>query len=326
DIKNLPAETIDKKSIAILANLEISEEVKVVQKCAPQGIGLYRTEFFYMNRIDLPSEEEQFRAYRSVAQAFESQPVTIRTLDLGGDKFISSVQIPRDMSPFLGWRAIQFCLERPDIFKTQLRAILRASVFGNIRMMYPMITGLGELRKANQILEDVKVGLRDDKIPFNEKMPLGIMIEVPAAVMLADLLAKESDFFSIGTNDLIQYTLAVDRVNEKTAHLYQPFHPAILRMVKRVIDAGHNEGKQVSLCGEMSGEPSQAILLAGLGIDALSMSSASILPIKKLIRSVRFSDLQYLAQQALELGTATEVEEFVQSKLKELAPQFFSSN
>lgn len=324
DIKDLPAETIDKKSIAILANLEISEEVKVVQKCGPQGIGLYRTEFFYMNRIDLPSEEEQFRAYRSVAQAFDSQPVTIRTLDLGGDKFISSVQIPRDMSPFLGWRAIQFCLERPDIFKTQLRAILRASVHGNIRMMYPMIAGLGELRRANEILNEVKMGLRDDKIPFNEQMPLGIMVEVPAAVMIADVLAKESDFFSIGTNDLIQYTLAVDRVNEKTAHLYQPFHPAILRMIKRVIDAGHNEGKQVSLCGEMSGEPSQAILLAGLGIDALSMSSASILPIKKLIRSVRFSDIQHLSQQALELSTATEVEEFVTSKVKELAPQFFS--
>ncbi len=326
DIKELPAETLDKKSILILANLEISEEVNVVQKVGPQGIGLYRTEFFYMNRIDLPSEEEQFQAYRTVAQAVGQKPITIRTLDLGGDKFISSVQIPKDMSPFLGWRAIQFCLERPDIFKTQLRAILRASVYGNIRMMYPMIAGLGELRKANIILNEVKDGLREEKIPFNEQMPVGIMIEVPAAVILADLLAKEADFFSIGTNDLIQYSLAVDRVNEKTAHLYQPFHPAIIRMIKRVIDAGHNEGKQVSLCGEMSGEPSQALLLVGLGIDALSMSCASILPIKKLIRSIRYSDAQRLVQEVLELKTATEVEEFVTIKTKEMAPQFFSED
>ena len=226
----------------------------------------------------------------------------------------------------MGWRAIQFCLERPDIFKTQLRAILRASVFGNLRMMYPMIAGLGELRKANAILDDVKKSLREENIPFNEKMPVGIMIEVPAAVMVADLLAKEADFFSIGTNDLIQYTLAVDRVNEKTAHLYQPFHPAVLRMIKRVIDVGHAEGKQVSLCGEMSGEPSQAILLIGMGIDALSMSSASILPIKKLIRSIKFSDAQRLAREVLELSTAPEIEEFVAIRTRELAPQIFAGD
>ncbi len=326
DIKDLPAETLDKKLISIFANLEISEEIKVIEKSGLQGIGLYRTEFFYMNRIDLPSEEEQFDSYRSVAQAMGAQPVVIRTLDLGGDKFISSVQIPKDMSPFLGWRAIQFCLERPDIFKTQLRAILRASVFGNLRMMYPMIAGLGELRKANAILDDVKKSLREENIPFNEKMPVGIMVEVPAAVMVADLLSKEADFFSIGTNDLIQYTLAVDRVNEKTAHLYQPFHPAVLRMIKRVIDAGHNEGKQVSLCGEMSGEPLQAILLIGMGIDALSMSSASILPIKKLIRSIKFSDAQRLVREVLELSTAPEIEEYVTVKTRELVPQIFADD
>ncbi|MBP6343490.1 MAG: phosphoenolpyruvate--protein phosphotransferase [Candidatus Omnitrophica bacterium] len=326
DVKDLPAETLDNRTISILANLELSEEIKVVQKSSPQGIGLYRTEFFYMNRIDLPSEEEQFESYKSVAQAMGDAPVTIRTLDLGGDKFISSVQIPKDMSPFLGWRAIQFCLERPDIFKTQLRAILRASVFGNIRLMYPMIAGLGELRRANAILNEVKDSLRDEGVPFNEKIQVGIMVEVPAAVMIADLLIKEADFFSIGTNDLIQYTLAVDRVNERTAHLYQPFHPAVLRMIKRVIDAGHSEGKQVSLCGEMSGEPSQAILLIGMGIDALSMSSASILPIKKLIRSIRWSDAQKLVNDVLDLPTATEIEECVIAKTKELAPQFFSGD
>lgn len=326
DVRGLPAETLDKRPVSILANLEISEEVKVIKKSGPQGIGLYRTEFFYMNRIDLPSEEEQFKSYCSVAQAMGQEPVTIRTLDLGGDKFISSVQIPKDMSPFLGWRAIQFCLERPDIFKTQLRAILRASVFGNIRMMYPMIAGLGELRRANAILEEVKKSLREENVKFNEKMQVGIMIEVPAAVIVSDLLAKETDFFSIGTNDLIQYTLAVDRVNEKTAHLYQPFHPAVLRMIKRVIDAAHNENKPVSLCGEMSGEPSQAMLLIGMGIDALSMSSASILPIKKLMRSIKYSDVQRLAQEVLDLPTAQEIEEYVGIKAKELAPGFFTAD
>jgi phosphotransferase system enzyme I (PtsI) len=326
NVKDLPAETLDGKKIEIMANLELAEEVKVISKFGPQGVGLYRTEFFYMNRVDLPSEEEQFQSYKKVAEALAPHPVTIRTLDLGGDKFISSVQIPRDMTPFLGWRAIQFCLERPDIFKTQLRAILRASVHHNLRMMYPMISGLGELRQANAILNDVKKNLRDEKVPFNESMPVGTMIEVPSAVMVSDLLAKETDFFSIGTNDLIQYTLAVDRVNERTAHLYQPFHPAVLRMIKRTIDAAHNQGKQVSLCGEMSGEPSQALLLMGLGIDALSMSSASILSVKNLIRSVRFSDIQRLAEEVLVLPTAHEVEEFVTAKVKELAPHFCSDH
>lgn len=326
DVKELPAVTLDNRSVAVLANLELAEEIKVVQKFCPQGIGLYRTEFFYMNRIDLPSEEEQFRSYSSVAQAMGSDPVTIRTLDLGGDKFISSVQIPKDMSPFLGWRAIQFCLERPDIFKTQLRAILRASAFGNIRLMYPMIAGLGELRKANAILDEVKLNLREEKIPFNDNIQVGVMIEVPSAVMVADLLAKEADFFSIGTNDLIQYTLAVDRTNEKTAHLYQPFHPAVLRMIKVVIDAGHKEGLQVSLCGEMAGEPSQALLLIGMGIDTLSTSSNSILPIKKLIRSMHFEDAQNLLCKVLDLSTAEEIEEYVMSKTKELAPKFFSGD
>lgn len=326
DVKHLPAETLDKRPVSVLANLELAEEVKVIQKFCPQGIGLYRTEFFYMNRIDLPTEEEQFESYSSVAKTMGSDPVTIRTLDLGGDKFISSVQIPKDMSPFLGWRAIQFCLERPDIFKTQLRAILRASIYGNIRLMYPMIAGLGELRKAKAILDEVKGDLRDEKIPFNEKIQTGIMIEVPSAVMIADLLAKETDFFSIGTNDLIQYTLAVDRTNERTAHLYQPFHPAVLRMIKRVIDAGHEAGRQVSLCGEMSGEPAQALLLIGMGIDALSTSASSILPIKKLIRSVRYVDAQRLVREALDLSTAVEIEEYVISKTKELVPQLLAGD
>ena len=324
DIKDLPAETTDGRRVAVLANLELPEEIPMVQKYAAAGIGLYRTEYFYMNRMDLPTEEEQHEAYKHVAKAFAPSPVTIRSLDLGGDKFISSLQIPRDMYPFLGWRAIRFCLQRPDIFKTQLRAILRASVHGNLKLMYPMISGAGELRQANAILNEVRESLRHEKIPFDEKMPVGAMIEVPSAALTADILAKETDFFSIGTNDLIQYTLAVDRVNEQTAHLYEPGHPTILRLIKSVIDAGHKENISVGLCGEMSGEPVLALILLGLNLDEFSMSPSSMLQIKKLIRIVSFKDAQDLAHKVLTLSTGEEVEELGASRLKELAPNVFT--
>jgi len=320
DLKKLPAQTLDGKSVSILANLELSTEIPVVQKYGAEGVGLYRTEFLFMNRLDLPSEEEQFKAYAQVAKQVMPYGVTIRTLDLGGDKFISSVQIPRDMIPFLGCRAIRFCLERPDIFKTQLRAILRASVNGKIQMMYPMISGVGELRQANAILNQVKNSLRDEKIPFDEKMKVGIMVEVPAAVMTAEALAREAEFFSIGTNDLIQYTLAVDRVNEKTAHLYEPAHPAVLKMIQKTIDAGHNEGIHVALCGEMASDPLMAFLLLGMGIDEFSMSAASILTVKRMIRSVKLQDAQRIAYEALQLATGGEVEEFVDIQLRKLIP------
>jgi len=320
DLRNLPAQTLDGKNITILANLELSSEIPAVHKYGAQGIGLYRTEFLYMNRLDLPSEEEQFAAYSQVASAVMPFGVTIRTLDLGGDKFISSVQIPKDMAPFLGCRAIRFCLDRPDIFKTQLRAILRASVHGRIQMMYPMISGLGELRKANTILNQVKASLRDEKVPFDDQMKVGIMIEVPAAVMTAEALARETNFFSIGTNDLIQYTLAVDRVNEKTAHLYEPTHPAILKMIQKTIDAGHNEGIHVSLCGEMASDPLLAFLLLGMGIDELSMSAASILTVKRMVRSVKLQDAQRMAYEAMQLNTGQEVEEFVDVQLRKFLP------
>jgi phosphotransferase system enzyme I (PtsI) len=320
DLKKLPAQTMDGKKIPILANLEFSSEIPAVRKYGAEGIGLYRTEFLYMNRLDLPSEEEQFLAYSQVAKAVAPFGVTIRTLDLGGDKFISSVQIPKDMSPFLGCRAIRFCLERPDIFKTQLRAILRASVHGRVQMMYPMITGIGELRQANAILNQVKTALRDKKIPFDEKLQVGMMVEVPSAVMTAEDLARETNFFSIGTNDLIQYTLAVDRVNEKTAHLYEPTHPAVLKMIQKTIDAGHNEGIKVSICGEMASDPLLAFLLLGMGIDELSMSAASILTVKRMVRSVKLEYAQRIAYEAMQLATGQEIEEFLRVQLRKFLP------
>ncbi|MFA5059785.1 MAG: phosphoenolpyruvate--protein phosphotransferase [Candidatus Omnitrophota bacterium] len=326
DIKDLPAETTDGKKVKISANLELPEEIPMVLKNGADGIGLYRTEYFYMNRMDLPSEEEQFEAYKHVAQAVLPHPVNIRTLDLGGDKFISSLQIPHDMHPFLGWRAIRFCLARPDIFKTQLRAILRASAYGKLKMMYPMISGCWELRQANVILNEVKENLREEKAPFDENMEVGVMIEVPSAALTADLLAKDANFFSIGTNDLIQYTLAVDRANEQVADLYEPGHPAVLRLIKSVIDSGHQNKLEVSLCGEMSSEPALALLLLGLGLDVFSMPPFNILQIKKLIRSVSFQDAQKVVAQAMTFSTGQEVEEFSRLKLRELAPQIVNAD
>jgi len=320
EIKDLPAETTDGKRVILLANIELPEEVPMVIERGADGIGLFRSEYFYMNRVDLPSEEEQFDAYKKVAQALAPNTVTIRTLDLGGDKFISSLEIPRDMYPFLGWRAIRFCLARPDIFKTQLRAILRASVFGKIRIMYPMITGPSELRQANAILNEVKVSLKDEKIPFDENLLIGTMIEVPSAAMTVDILAKETDFFSIGTNDLIQYTLAVGRFNEQADSIYEPGHPAILRLIKNTIEAAHKENIPVGLCGEMSSEPALALILLGLNLDEFSMSSVSILQIKKLIRSVSLEDARKLADEVLQLSTGEEVEELSKKRLQELAP------
>lgn len=324
DIKDLPAETTDGRKLNVLANLELPEEIPMIISRGATGIGLYRTEYFYMNRVDLPDEEEQFAAYKKVAQAMAPHSVTIRTLDLGGDKFISSLQIPRDMYPFLGWRALKFCLERPDIFKTQLRAILRASNFGKVRLMYPMVSGPGEFRSVNTILELVKNNLREEKIPFDENIEVGAMIEVPSAAMTADILAKEARFFSIGTNDLIQYTLAIDRVNEQTAAFYEPCHPGVLRLIERTVQAGHQKNIRVALCGEMASEPIYALLLLGLELDEFSMSPSNILQIKKLIRSVSFKDAKELAQKALELTTGTEVEQLCRRRLQELVPDILN--
>lgn len=325
DIKDLPAETKDGRKLEVLANLELPEEVPMILGRGASGIGLYRTEYFYMNRVDLPDEEEQFQAYKQVASAMAPRPVTIRTLDLGGDKFISSLQVPRDMYPFLGWRAIKFCLERPDIFKTQLRAILRASHYGKIRLMFPMISGPGEFRSVVTIVEHVKSELKAEGVPFDNKLEIGVMIEVPSAAMTSDILAKEADFFSIGTNDLIQYTLAIDRVNEQTAEFYEPCHPAVLRLIQRTIESGHAEKIKVGLCGEMSSEPVYAFLLLGLGLDEFSMSPGNILQIKKMLRSVTYKDAQELAKQALKLTTGQEVEELCRKRIEKLVPDLFNT-
>ncbi|MFA5062874.1 MAG: phosphoenolpyruvate--protein phosphotransferase [Candidatus Omnitrophota bacterium] len=316
--KDLPALTIDGNKIEINANIEFPEEVPAVKLHGGEGIGLYRTEFFYMNRKDLPTEEDHYQAYKYVAEEMSPYPVIIRTLDLGGDKFLSQFQLPHEMHPFLGWRAIRFCLARPDIFKLQLRAILRASVCGNLKLMYPMISGIEELRQANKILEEAKDELRSKGIPFDEDIQVGAMIEVPSAAMTADILAQEADFFSIGSNDLIQYSLAVDRANEKVAYLYEPAHPAVLRLIKNIIDSAHKANINVGMCGEMAGEPSFALILLGLGLDEFSMPPQVIPELKYLIRSVSLKDAQSIAVEALTFSTGTQVEEFAQAKLREI--------
>jgi phosphotransferase system enzyme I (PtsI) len=316
--KDLQAVTLDGKAIEISANIEFPEEVSAVKLHGAEGIGLYRTEFFYMNRKDLPTEEEHYQAYKFVAEEMKPYPVIIRTLDLGGDKFLSQFEIPHEMRPFLGWRAIRFCLARPDIFKLQLRAILRASVHGKLKMMYPMISGIEEMRQANSILEETKEELRKEGKPFDNDIEVGAMIEVPSAAMTADILAKEADFFSIGTNDLIQYSLAVDRTNEKVAYLYEPSHPAVLRLIKNIIEAAHNAKIGVGMCGEMAGEPAFALILLGLGLDEFSMPPQMIPEIKYIIRSVTLKDAQDLALNAMKLSTAKEVDDFSQARLLEI--------
>lgn len=320
ELKDLPCVTLDKKKIELVANIEVPEDVPSVMAHGAEGIGLYRTEYFYMNRKDLPTEEEQFRAYSSVAKGMKPSPVTIRTMDLGGDKFLSQLDVPQQMNPFLGWRAIRFCLARPDIFNAQLRAILRASAHGKLRIMYPMISGIEELRQANAFLEDSKKELRKEGLMFDENIEVGAMIEVPSAALTSDILAKEADFFSIGTNDLIQYSLAVDRVNEKIAYLYEPTHPAILRLIKNVIDNGHKAGIWVGMCGEMAGDIIMTIILLGLGLDEFSTSPIATPEVKRVIRAVTIDQAKEVAAGALVLSTGKEVEAYARKKLMEIVP------
>jgi len=321
--KALRPSTKDGKEVIVSANIELPEELSLVKQYGAEGIGLYRTEYIFLGRRDLPSEEEQYEAYRTVAKKVKPHPVVFRTIDIGGDKFLSRPQVPHEMSPFLGWRAIRFCLARPEVFKTQLRAILRASTEKNVNVMFPMISGIEELRQAKAILDECKLELRKENKRFDQKLTIGTMIEVPSAALTADALAKESDFFSIGTNDLIQYSLAVDRANEKVAYLYEPGHPAVLRLIKRIIDAAHQSNTWVGMCGEMSGEPIFSFLLLGLGLDKFSMSPPQIPKIKELIGNVKFSDAQKIAAKALNILTAKEVEKYLQDELKKILKDKF---
>jgi len=306
-LRDTASTTADGRHVILSANIELPEDVPLVIEAGAEGIGLYRTEFFYMNKNELPSEEEQFDTYRSVAEAIMPESVIIRTLDLGGDKFLSHSHLPTEINPFLGCRAIRFCLDRPDIFKAQLRAILRAATTGNVRMMFPMISGLSELRQAKEILEACKAELRDEGKPFKEDIELGIMIEVPSAVLVADALAREVKFFSIGTNDLIQYTIAVDRVNERIAHLYEPTHPAIVRLIEMTVEAAHANGIWVGVCGEMAGEITLTPLLLALGVDELSASAGLVPRVKKAVQTLDTKECNRLLEDVRYLNSAAEI-------------------
>jgi len=313
---HLPARTKDGHHVATMANIEFVEEVVMAKDHGAEGIGLYRTEYHYLRGDKVPSEEELFEAYKQVVEIMAPAPVTIRTLDLGGDKFSTGMTPAKEVNPALGLRAIRFCLKERDIFKDQLRAILRASAFGNIKILIPMISGLQEVMETKQILNEVKADLDERGIPYDRNIKLGLMIEVPSAVSVADILAKNVDFFSIGTNDLIQYALAIDRINEHVAYMYQPFHPAILRMIRQVVEGAKTVGIPVALCGEMAEDPFCTVCLLGLGIDELSMNSAGIPLIKKLIRSLTLSEARKDLQKIFLLDTAEEVREYMLKRME----------
>ncbi|OGB89061.1 MAG: phosphoenolpyruvate--protein phosphotransferase [candidate division NC10 bacterium RIFCSPLOWO2_12_FULL_66_18] len=322
----LPAETQDGYRVRVTANIEFPEELPAVQAHGAEGVGLYRTEFLYLNRPDLPGEEEHFAVYRAVAAEMHPRPTVIRTLDFGGDKLASAIQLAAEENPSLGLRAIRLCLHRPDIFRPQLRAILRASAFGALRIMYPMISGVAELRAANAILEDVKAELRRQGIAFDPAIQVGAMIETPSAAVTADLLAREVDFFSVGTNDLIQYSLAIDRINEQVAYLYEPLHPAVLRMLRGVVSAAHNEGIWISMCGEMASDPLHGLLLVGLGFDELSMTPGAIPLMKRIIRSVTYGQAAEVAQRLFGCATAQEVERLLLLEMRARFPEYFAGD
>lgn len=323
DLVSQPAVTLDNHRVCLSANVEQAGDAEAVLASGAEGVGLFRTEYLFINRDVPPGEEEQFTAYRQAAAALKPRPVVIRTLDLGGDKLLSSLAVPTEMNPFLGWRAIRFCLQRPDIFRAQLRAILRASVEGNVKLMYPMVSGLDELLQANALLAGCREELRAANIPFDEKLEIGVMIETPSAAVIADALAKHVQFFSLGTNDLIQYTLAVDRMNEKIAHLYEPTHPAIVRLIKTTVDAAHARKVWVSVCGEMAGDPVFTPLLIGLGVDELSAAPALLAQVKYLVRRLKKSEAETLAAFALGCESPGEIAARCQELVAHSAPSLF---
>lgn len=314
----LPCVTKDGKHIHLHANIEMPEEIDSVIEHHADEVGLFRSEFIFMQSGFEPTEDEQFQAYAKVLKAMkEHGAVIIRTIDVGGDKLIPEIDVTEERNPLLGWRSIRFCMERKDIFKTQLRALLRASVFGKLRIMFPMVSGVDELDNLYTILQEVKVDLERKKVPFDKDIPVGIMIEVPSAAITSDILAKKVDFFSIGTNDLTQYTIAVDRGNEKVAYLYDPFHPAVLRMIKTVIENANKANIPVGLCGELAGEPRAAVVLLGLGLEHFSMAASSIAEVKKVIRKIRMDEAEELAEKVLNLESAGEINKLVQKWMEE---------
>ena len=314
---NLEATTTDGHHVELFGNIGKAKDAKNAFTMGAQGIGLYRTEFLYMENDELPAEDVQFEEYKKVAQDMKGKPVIIRTMDIGGDKELKCLDLPSEMNPFLGYRAIRISLNRPDIFKVQLRALLRASAFGDIHIMYPMIASVEEVKQANAMLDECKEELTAEGKEFNKDIKVGIMIEVPAAAVISPILAKYVDFFSIGTNDLCQYTLAVDRMNEAIGSLYQPLHPGVLRLIKHVIDASHEQGKFTGMCGELASDPVATMILLGLGLDEFSMTASSIPLIKNILRSVSKAECEEVANKALTMDTAEEITGYAKSVLIE---------
>ncbi len=307
----LPTVSVDGFEVSLSANIGTPHDVDMVLENDAEGIGLFRSEFIFMNRECQPSEDEQFEEYREVLQKMGNKPVIIRTLDIGGDKNVPYIDIPAEMNPFLGYRAIRLCLGNVDVFRTQLRAVLRASIYGNVKIMFPMISTMKELKDAKKILEKAKQELDSEGIPYSKNIEIGIMIEIPSAAIISDLLAREVDFFSIGTNDLIQYTLAVDRMNSKLSHLYSQYHPAMLRLIKGIIDNAHKAGIWVGMCGEAAGDPKLIPIFLGMGLDEFSMNSPSILSSRYIIRNLKKSEMEKIAEGTLNMETAVEVEDYL---------------
>lgn len=313
--KDKKAQTKDGHQVEVAGNMGNLKDVDPILANGGEGVGLFRSEFLYMDRSEMPTEEEQFEVYKEAAEKMEAKPLVIRTLDVGGDKELPYLEFPEEMNPFLGYRAIRVSLERDDVFKPQLRALLRAGAYGNIKIMFPMISSLDELLKAKSKIEEIKAELKEEGVKYDEDIDLGIMIEVPAAVMIADQLAKEVDFFSIGTNDLIQYTVAVDRMNEKIAEMHTPYHPAVLKLIKKTIDAGHAEDIWVGMCGEAAGEELLVPFLLGAGLNEFSMSAVSILKIKEILTKWTLAEAEAESKKVLELGTTAEVKKYL-NKIK----------
>jgi len=320
---SLPAETKDGVRVRLQANIEMVEEISSVKMHGGEGIGLFRTEILYLNRKDLPTEEEHFQTYRRLAEEVSPASATIRTLDIGGDKFLPNYSKGNEMNPAMGLRAIRFSIKETEIFKTQLRGILRASAYGKLRILLPMISGIEEIRQTKAILEEVKKGLVKAKVPFDRDIKIGAMIEIPSASVIADILAEEVNFFSIGTNDLIQYALAVDRINEHVSYLYEPLHPAVLRIIRGVVQSAHEAGIPVAICGEMAAEPAYVSLLLGLGIDEFSMNPVSIPKVKKMLQMLRFEETRSLVEKLFRFQTAQETERHVRKWMEKRLPKDF---